>query len=328
MYQRIYAQHLNDLIILKILGIAARRAVNVAAVSSLAAYIIAMMDLHMTPLKQQPRNTLWQTSLPAFAYCSLNRCNLPAVILGSLTYQQHPTPLRIDGVHTLHRAFFHTIDQIASCDERAVHFRQYMCAAFLLDDREAAGQTEANRGIRRDKCDYLRLLRGWLFNPDGIEAAVIKRWVESRFGLLTISHRGLLDNTRSEAYQHFHADYVRGLYNSNALEAQLDLLYSYCQYELQRRWPERSHWSLYRGINHIKQHKQLNETSADPHLLLNNINSFSDDRHLCETFGDVIIETQVPVAKLLYFPSLLHGILQGESEYLAIGGVYQARIIR
>ena len=34
-------------------------------------------------------------ALPRFARLPINRCNLPAAILGGLTYQRHPTPLTI-----------------------------------------------------------------------------------------------------------------------------------------------------------------------------------------------------------------------------------------
>ena len=287
-----------------------------------------MMNFHTIQNKKRETPPDCSASLPAFARSSLNRCNLPAVILGSHTYQQHPLPLAIDGVDELHGNFFRGLDAIQTAEERALHFRQYMRAAFLLDHTDEAGFTPENCAIRHDKLDYQRLLRGWMFNPDGIEGAVMKRWVESRFGLLTLNHRGLLDGVNSAAYKHYQADYVRGLYNTNALESQLDLLYSYCQYELQRRWPERTHWLLYRGVNRIDEHNRLGGTADDQQLLLNNLNSFSCDRDLSDTFGDVILETRVPVTKLLYFPELLTGVLKGESEYMVIGGVYQVTIIR
>ena len=288
-----------------------------------------MTDFHTTQTKKRETHSDYCASLPAFAASSLNRCNIPAVVLGCHTYQQHPVPLAIDGVAELHGDFFRALDAIQSADERAVHFRQYMCSAFLLDHIDEAGFSPENCAIRRDKADYLRLLRGWMFNPDGVEGAVIKRWVESRFGLLTLNHCGLLDGVSSAAYKSYHTDYVRGLYNTNALESQLDLLYSYCQYEQQRRWPERTHWLLYRGVNNIDEHNRLGDTADGQQLLLlNNLNSFSCDRDLSDTFGDIILETSVPVTKLLYFPELLSGVLKGESEYMVIGGVYQVTIIR
>ncbi len=286
-----------------------------------------MNDFYTTNNKHEQNQGDCSASLPAFARGSLNRCNLPAVILGSHTYQQHPVALAIDGVAELHGEFFRGLKTLDSAELRALHFHQYMCAAFLLGKSEEAGLTPESCVVRRDKVDYLRLLRGWMFNPDGIEGAVLKRWVESRFGLLTLNHCGLLKDTNSSAYQHYHADYVRGLYNSNALEAQLDLLYSYCQYELQRRWPERTHWLLYRGVNHIDGYSKLGKRKGNQQfLLLNNLNSFSSDRELSDTFGDIILESHIPVSKLLYFPELLTDVLKGEQEFLVLGGVYQATV--
>ncbi|MCW8996556.1 MAG: NAD(+)--dinitrogen-reductase ADP-D-ribosyltransferase [Psychromonas sp.] len=288
-----------------------------------------MTDFYITANKKTAVNANYCASLPAFACSSLNRCNLPAVILGGHTYQQHPVPLAIDAVAELHRDFFRGLAEIEHPDDRALHFRQYMCAAFLLDKYDEAGFVRENCSVCRNKADYLRLLRGWMFNPDGVEGAVMKRWVESRFGLLTLNHRGLLDGVNSAAYKAYQADYMRGLYNSNALESQLDLLYSYCQYELRRRCPERTHWRLYRGVNYIDEHKRLGGVgNGQQLLLLNNLSSFSCERDLSDTFGDVILETHVPVTKLLYFPELLTGVLKGEHEYMVIGGVYQVTIIR
>lgn len=283
-----------------------------------------MAELH-TPDKAQQHQI---PPLPAFAASALNRCNLPAVVLGGCTFQQHPVPLMIDGVQELHREFFLGLEAIESAQQRALHFRQYMCSAFLLDHTDEAGFSENSQGVKRAKSDYLRLLRGWMFSADSIEAAVLKRWVESRFGLRAIKHHGWLGEGECDAYERYHTDYVRGLYNSNALESQLDLLYSYCQYELKRRWPERTHWQLYRGINHMDEHLLLAASEkAQPILLLNNLNSFTCDRFLSESFGDVILKAQVPVAKLIYFPELLDGVLKGEGEFLALGGVYQATIL-
>ncbi|KGK41163.1 NAD(+)--dinitrogen-reductase ADP-D-ribosyltransferase [Nitrincola sp. A-D6] len=272
------------------------------------------------------KSTSGEATLPAWARRSINRCNLPPVILGSLTFQQQPAPLLIDGVHALHQNFFQAMDGLAEPTIRALHFRQYMCSAFLLDQVEHAGADPQQR-VKRHKADYLRLLRGWLFNADGREAAVLKHWVESRFGLLPRNHRGSLKDINSPCYAAYLADVSRGLYNANALEAQLDLLYSFCQYELKRRFPAQQHWLLYRGINRIEAHELLNRNEAGHYqLVLNNLSSFSSDRDTASAFGDAILETQVPGAKLLYFPGLLPDILQGEQEHLVIGGVYQVQL--
>lgn len=288
-----------------------------------------MDDFHTTGNAQLIHEAEICVPMPAFSCTSLNRCNLPSAILGSYTYQQHPVPLQIDCVLELHADFFSNIKTISCAQERSIHFRQYMRSAFLLDKSEDAGSSSLNKSKSRHKIDYLRLLRGWMFNPDGIEAAVMKRWVESRFGLLTLKHGDLLRSADSAVYQDYQSDTSLGLYNTNALEAQLDLLYSYCQYELQRSYPNQSHWQLFRGVNNIAKHIQIGDLVDNKQLLLlNNLSSFSSDALLSETFGDIILEIKVPATKLLFFPELLKGVLAGEHEYLVIGGVYQAHIQR
>ncbi|WP_369434465.1 NAD(+)--dinitrogen-reductase ADP-D-ribosyltransferase [Psychromonas sp. MME1] len=288
-----------------------------------------MTDYHITEHRDSKVCKAPCASLPMFAYTSLNRCNVPAYILGSHTYQQHPIALSIDCVTALHHDFFNALANITSKEVRALHFHQYMCSAFLLGKSDEAGFTPQTGSIKRDKADYLRLLRGWMFNAEGVEAAVMKRWVESRFGLLTLNHNGLLNDPNCIINRAYQSDYVRGLYNSNALEAQLDLLYTYCQYELQRILPLNTHYLLYRGVNHLEQHHKIGNISDNqPLLLLNNLNSFTSDRDFSGTFGDVILETQVPYSKILYFPELLNGVLKGENEYLVVGGIYQTTITR
>jgi NAD+--dinitrogen-reductase ADP-D-ribosyltransferase len=53
-------------------------------------------------------------TLPACARLPINRCNLPAVILGSLTFQHHPTALHIDGVAELHRELYRLLTPLLS----------------------------------------------------------------------------------------------------------------------------------------------------------------------------------------------------------------------
>ena len=62
-------------------------------------------------------------SLPASARLPLNRCNLPAVILGSLTYQRHPVPLEIDGVRDFHADLFDAWTSLDGHAERAERFQ-------------------------------------------------------------------------------------------------------------------------------------------------------------------------------------------------------------
>jgi NAD+--dinitrogen-reductase ADP-D-ribosyltransferase len=267
------------------------------------------------------------TTLPAYARLSINHCNLPAVILGGLTFQQHPVALTLDGVHELHEELFSSLAKLSQRQERAIHFMDYMRSGFLLDNLDEAGFDAQHSRHKRDKADYLRILRGWMFDPDGKEAAVLKSWVESRFGLLPRNHKGPLGDFSTTRYQIYLSDRAKGLYNTNGLEAQLDLLYTYCQYEVQQCFPNQTHLTLYRGINQIKEHEILQQPSKhECVVLLNNLNSFTHERERADEFGDYILDTKIPLVKLLYFPGLLPDRLKGENEYMVIGGVYRVGI--
>lgn len=267
--------------------------------------------------------------LPRYARLPVNHCNLPADILGSLTFQRHPVPLLLDGVQALHRTLFERLQRVDDLLTRQRWFQIHMSASFQLEHPEEAGYDAASKHPGRRKADYLRLLRGWMFDSNGREAAVLKGWVESRFGLLPRAHRGPLRDYSGEGYRAYCAERAIGLCNTNALEAQLDLLYCYCQFELAFAFEETPHIVLYRGANRIDEHEVV-ETPLPNHpiLLMNNLSSFSGSPERADEFGDAIIAARVPLSKILFFPGLLPGLLQGEDEYLVIGGLYQVELTR
>lgn len=266
-------------------------------------------------------------SLPASARLSLNRCNLPAVILGSLTYQTHPVPLELDGIRPLHDDLFAALTDIGSHGERARQFMDYMTVYFRLHHLEDVG-LEPERGRRkRINANYLRMVRGWSFDSDGREGAVLKNWVETRFGLLARHHAGSLGDRDSEARHAYMRQAAAGIYATNAIEAQLDLLYTYCQYELVRQHPHTRHLTLYRGISHMDEHEVLQRRGRGRYrVLLNNLMSFSSSRERADEFGDYILEAAVPLPKIFFFNQLLPGMLKGEAEFVVIGGVYEVDI--
>lgn len=268
-------------------------------------------------------------SLPAFARLPINRCNLPAVILGSLTFQDHPTALYLDGVEELHRDFFARLDRLSLAHQRARVFRDYITVAFRLEHPEEMGLSEGGEGGRgRSKATWARLLRGWTFDADGREAAVLKGWVESRFGLLPRHHRGALREPGDALWRCYEEMRAAGLYGTNALEAQLDLIYAYCQYEFRRGagGDAPGKLTLYRGINRMQEYERLAGEGRDQVLLFNNLTSFSAERERAEEFGDRIVQVVVPTPKIFCHCHLLPGLLGGESEYLVIGGAYRVSI--
>ena len=266
-------------------------------------------------------------SLPRKARSLLNRSNLSAQALGSLAFQSHPVSLQLGGVLEIHQNLFFRLDKLDGIQERAQQFMDYMSVTFRLESPEDAGYTPGSRR-QRIKVDYLRILRGWLFNPEGRETAVLKGWVLSRFGLTPRYYHGPLDDYESDAYQYFLAMQSAGLYNTNAIESQLDLLYHFCQYELSRRNPDQTHRLLYRGVNNIDQHEiMVKGKKKEAIVLLNNLSSFSDDRERACEFGDYIMEVNVPSAKIVFFQDLLPGAFKGEGERMVVGGLYRVRLL-
>ncbi|MFZ2268871.1 MAG: NAD(+)--dinitrogen-reductase ADP-D-ribosyltransferase [Azonexus sp.] len=266
----------------------------------------------------QGETTYKGPSLPRDARLPINRCNLPAVVLGGLTYQQHPSPLLIDGVAELHADLFRRL-AAAAPEARGEVFRDYMTVRFQLEWLEEMGYT--GHAKARAKANYSRMIRGWSFDSDSREGAVLKGWVESRFGLTPRYHGQPLRDPSAEAYLRYQEMRSHGLYGTNALESQFDLVYTFCQYELALRHGGARHVTLYRGTNRLADHEVLAPGEGGRHvILLNNLSSFTCSRERACEFGDYILSVEVPLTKIFFHCGLLPGILQGEDEFLVIGG--------
>jgi NAD+--dinitrogen-reductase ADP-D-ribosyltransferase len=264
-------------------------------------------------------------TLPAYARALLNRCNLPPVILGSLTYQRLPVPLEIDGVRRSHADLFERLRRLPAAVDRAGQFIDYMAVHFRLHRPEDAGWSP---GMRRDRsrADYRKLVRGWMFDPDSLEAAVLKGWVESRFGLVPRYHGRPIRRVSDESYLAYRESWATGLYNTNALEDQLDLLYTYGQYELHETCRDRGHARLYRGVNRLDEHEVLSANGRNRTVVLNNLSSFTASRARADEFGGAILSADVPLAKIAFYSEMLPDMLHGEDEFAVVGGVYEVEL--
>lgn len=136
------------------------------------------------------------------------------------------------------------------------------------------------------KNSYLRFLRGWMMDSNSIEGAVLKHWVESRIGITPTFHRAVISDVQTEAYFAFSVDVMKGSARTNAIQSQLDLLYEYCRFEIVRKYPERLTIPLFRGTYDASEHTVLEQVG----------------------------KRELPGR-----------IMQGEGEYLVIGGEYQVR---
>jgi NAD+--dinitrogen-reductase ADP-D-ribosyltransferase len=260
--------------------------------------------------------------------CSLNRCNLSPWIIGSEEFQANPLPVEIDGVRATNAGLFRCLESIAEADARSQFFHDYLCAKFSLDEKIV------RHGKAQSVYSYVHLLRAWGADSNGPAGAVLKSWVESRFGLLATFHKGRLADERA-AREAFMSDRTRGSAKSIGALMQLDLLYTFCQDELRRRFPNARGKTLYRGTHDPEeyairdQNNQGDDQSKRITLVqLNNLSSFTSDPEVAWEFGSRAWEVEVPLAKIVFFSGLLpKSLLTGESEHLVLGGYYNVRTL-
>ena len=255
-----------------------------------------------------------------------NLVGVPTGLLASEAFNDFPVTLHIRGVHEAHARLFDGLAAAASHAEAAHLFQDYMDDTFAL--RQAGPDPT---GGRRYRASYLRLLKGWGYDANSREGAVVKGWAEIRFGLIPTFHKAPLTRYASPAWSRYVEDKMSSRFHNNAIYAQLDLLYEFCQWSL-ARWlrPDRRHLTLYRGVNDFSEICLLEgaQLRRGPTLArLNNISSFTARRDIASEFGDTILEVQVPTVKVVFFRDLLPShALQGESEYLVIGGDYRVTV--
>jgi NAD+--dinitrogen-reductase ADP-D-ribosyltransferase len=257
---------------------------------------------------------------------SFNLCNLPPWAIASRHFNHHPQRLEIQGVRQANRRLFEHLDGLDDAAERGVYFHDYMDVTFQL--HQWAGETTAS-ARKSLKNSYLRFLRGWMFDANSREGAVFKGWVESRFGLPPTFHRETIRDIHGEAYFRYLVDRMQGSARTSAINSQLDVLFEFVQYELARRHPERTHFTLYRGINDLDEHLILEELGRHRYLLrFNNLNSFTDDFERAWEFGNKVLRAEVPLVKITFRGNLLPtSLLHGEGELLVIGGEYEVQVL-
>jgi len=257
---------------------------------------------------------------------AMNYCNLPPWAIASLHFNREPQPLKIQGLGRPLKMLLDKLQPLESQAERAALFHDFMDVRFQLHQWEREQTSSSRKALKNS---YLRFLRGWLFDSNSVEGAVLKGWVESRLGLPPIFHVEPVGDIHSRAYFRYTQERMKGLARTNAIFSQLDLLYGYVQYELERTCKEQTHMTLYRGIYDFEEHQVLKKIDKTHFVLrLNNLNSFTDDFEKAWEFGSRVIEAQVPLPKIFFKSGLLpKSLLKGEQEVLVIGGEYEVRVL-
>ena len=252
-----------------------------------------------------------------------NHCNLSPWAIASWEFQAAPHPLELDNILLTDRRLWEKLAVVADSAERGRIFHDYVSVKFRL--HEWADASDAARACLRHS--YLHALRNWGVDSNGPSGAALKAWVESRFGLRATYHHGLLA-TDADARSRYATDRMKGAARTANLSMQLDLLYTFCQTELARRHPGRRWFTLYRGTHDPGEYAVRHAPLRDDRLLVefNNLSSFTSDSEVAWEFGSSVWEVAVPTSKIVFFHGLLPpSILQGENEYLVLGGEYHVR---
>ncbi len=245
---------------------------------------------------------------------STNLVGVPTGLIASASFNDFPIALKIRGVREAHADLFDALKEAGTPIEAGARFQQYMNACF----------GDKKKRKRRFHASYLRVLEDWGFDSNGQAGAVLKGWVESRFGLFPTFHKEPIRRFNSPAWLGYVEEKMSSRFNNNDIQTQFDLLYEYCQSMMSRFFATgRKHLMLYRGTNDMKD--MVQDPGSDI-ARLNNLSSFTSRRGIADEFGDTIIEAEVPVVKILCFSEILPPhTLQGESEYLVIGGDYRVK---
>ncbi|WP_142847682.1 NAD(+)--dinitrogen-reductase ADP-D-ribosyltransferase [Telmatospirillum sp. J64-1] len=258
---------------------------------------------------------------------STNLVGIPTGLLCSADYNDTPVPLHIAGLRQMYPSLFEMLNQAESMAEAAEVFQDYMAVVFGLDQEQRDGVDA--KGRHRFRSSYLRLLKGWGFDTNSPEGAVLKGWVESRFGLFPTFHVRPIERFSSEAWMGYVEQKMSSRFHNNAIQTQLDLLYEFCQWALGRFFSVgRRHVTLYRGVNDFAEQIMVERIDKRKAVVrLNSLVSFSSERDIASEFGDYILEARVPTSKILFFNALLPSApLKGEAEYMVIGGDYRVAV--
>jgi NAD+---dinitrogen-reductase ADP-D-ribosyltransferase len=259
------------------------------------------------------------------AVLPVNRCDLPPWVIASAQFHRNPQPIEIQGVRRAHRSFFSRLEGMADPAARGRCFRDYVDLVFQAGEWRREPTRLGRRSLRNG---YLRFLRGWMLDASSAEGAVLKGWVESRFGIPPVFHAGRIESADSGAYLLYLAERMRGTARTNAVESQFDLLYEFVQCELRRRHPGTSRFTLYRGVRNLAEYRFVEDPVGNRVVLqMNNLNSFSSRLEHAWQFGNRVLESDVPAVKIFFRADILPGALpKGEEEALVIGGDFEVRV--
>ncbi|WP_341674831.1 NAD(+)--dinitrogen-reductase ADP-D-ribosyltransferase [Niveibacterium sp. SC-1] len=255
---------------------------------------------------------------------STNLVGVPAEILGSVAFNAYPQAMHVAGTREANAGLFRLLDAARDQADAADRFAHYMDAVFGLEKPDPGLPRPRERRFR---ASYLKLLQGWGFDANSPQGAVLKGWVESRFGLTPYFHKAPLERYPSPAWTNYLEEKFGSRFHNNCINMQLDVLYEFCQWS-RARFGHPPSQTLWRGTNKLEE--QILEGSLRDRrctMRLNNLVSFSLSAERAGEFGDWVLKAEIPGSKMLFFPGLLNdAVLNAEGEVLVIGGAYVVEI--
>jgi NAD+--dinitrogen-reductase ADP-D-ribosyltransferase len=252
-------------------------------------------------------------------YHFTNLINIPTYMFVSKEYNLNVLPVTISGVWEYYSDIFNSIKEVKNVREAEKIFIDAMSALFTLDEKHN-GKKPGN---------YQRLLKGWLFDANSREGAVMKGWVESRFGITPFFHKEIIPDVNSQEYYSFMVEKMDSRLNKNLIFHQLDLLYTYTQTIIETFYKDKMpKYTLFRGVNNLDEHLIIQEYDKKNLCIeQNSLVSFTSDREIASQFGDYILTSDIPYTKVVFFSEVLPSLsFVGESEYLVLGGRYDTSI--
>ncbi|MGZ5001114.1 MAG: NAD(+)--dinitrogen-reductase ADP-D-ribosyltransferase [Methylomonas sp.] len=258
---------------------------------------------------------------------STNLIGVPTACMASHVFNENPQPLHIAGTREATPGLFEQLERQSTPEDCGRIFQDYMCVVFGFETEQRLGNDVSGR--RRYRNSYLRLIQDWGLDSNNAQGAVFKGWVESRFGFYPTYHRQPIASFSSKDWVTYIEEKMNSRYHNNCIYMQLDLLYEYCQWIVERfGLPARTHKTLYRGVNKLDDWIVRHEDKQTKIVRFNSIASFTDRQMIASEFGSYILEVEVPMVKLVFFSELLpNHALRGESEYLVIGGDYRVKVL-
>ncbi len=259
---------------------------------------------------------------------STNLIGMATACMASHLFNDYPKPLHIAGTRESAPGLFEQLAGQATLAECGRIFQDYMCVVFGFETEQRL--RDDAEGRRRYRNSYLRLIQDWGLDSNNAQGAVLKGWVESRFGLFPSYHKQQISSFMSKDWIVYIEEKMNSRYHNNCIYMQLDLLYEFCQWVIERfQVPAATHKTLYRGVNALDDWVVTEQDKQHKIVRLNSIVSFTDRPNIASEFGGYILEVEVPMVKLVFFSDLLpHHALRGEGEYLVIGGDYRVKVQR